>query len=619
MGDKAYYRVALIRMASPELTYEGRAGIKRGTLLSVTLRGKIHKAVVLESCEKPEDFEALPIDEVSTLFYDEISMNTAKFISDYYFSSFAEAIALFLPFDSAQRVRDDEEKFAALHPLPKLSAAQERAYEQLKEKRKALLFGVTGSGKTELYIHRMAEVLSGGGSAILLMPEISLTPQMNKRLKHYFGDKVAIWHSKLTKKRREETLEAIREGRVRIVAGARSALFVPLRNIELIIVDEEHDDSYKAMSRPRYNARDIAAYIAAKRDAQLWMASATPLLTSYLRNSCVRLKEPYIKSEKRYRFVGGETLNPEILEAVERNYRRGSQSLIFVPTRANFKYLYCSNCGKTHLCPFCSVGMSIHRAARALKCHYCGYTHKIVQKCEYCGHEPLVSDRIGTQEAAEIIRENIPDIRVEIFDKDHITTAAKLQKALDRIASGESDVMIGTQMLSKGHDYPNITLSIITGLDYLLGISDYRAAERAVGLLHQIAGRSGRRSKAEVIIQSAREEYFSRYIEDYEEFLKDEEEFARELYPPFRTLARILISDKKENIAADRVKETVERLERVADVEIVGYGKAPVERIAGRYRYSILLRSEKRVPLLRALHLVKTKGMEIDMDPVDFS
>jgi primosomal protein N' (replication factor Y) len=263
--------------------------------------------------------------------------------------------------------------------------------------------------------------------------------------------------------------------------------------------------------------------------------------------------------------------------------------------------------------------MALHRYHRHLKCHYCGYTEAIVDTCTYCGHHPLKSERMGTVEAIEMIQEQIPDIVIEQFDKDSITSHKKLKDALKRFENGESRLLLGTQMLSKGHDYADITLSVIMGLDYILGLADYRARERAVSLLLQIAGRSGRAKEARVLIQSNNREMFEPYLENYEAFLRDELEFVRDLYPPFVSLARILIADKKQEKAEALTTDIVEKLRYFDEVDIVGYGKAPVERIANKYRYTVLLRSKKKVPLLKALHSVNCRGIEIDMDPVEFS
>lgn len=579
--------------------------------------------------EKPA-FETAEISAVEDGYYTAEQMQIAKFISAYYFSSFSEAISLFLPYRRGafcghplDATHIQAESLSHGQPqgiAPALSSCQQKAYEQISTKQKSLLFGVTGSGKTEIFISLMAKTLAEGRSAIFLMPEISLTPQMEKRLKVYFGDTVAMWHSKITKKKKTEILEGIAEGGIRIVAGARSALFVPLRDLGLIIVDEEHDDSYKAMTRPRYHARDLAVLMGQKLGAKVLLASATPSMTSYHKYEVVRLTQPYVQSQKRYRFIGGNSINTQIIEAVKQNFHQGRQSLLFLPTRGNFKYLYCESCGQTHKCPYCSVGMALHRKYRHLKCHYCNYTESIRESCTACGHSPLKSERMGTVEAMEQIGEAIEGIVIEQFDKDSITTHTRLKAALKRFEAEESHLLLGTQMLSKGHDYANITLSVIMGLDHILGLADYRARERALSLLFQIAGRSGRASEAEVIVQTADRAFFTPYLEDYEVFIRDELDFLeRGMYPPFATLARILIADKDETKAGKITLDTVTQLKAFGDIEIVGSGKAPVERIANKYRFQILLRAENRVPLLKALHAVDRREVEIDMDPVEFS
>ncbi len=614
-----YYQITLLRSSAPVLTYHCNDTLQCGDVVEVPLKSARKEAVVLQEVSKPA-FKTEAVSRSFGKYYTPVQTEIAKFIAEYYFSSFSEAISLFLPYGtkSVQRSEFSVKEDAVRRPV--LNEAQQQAYEALLSKEKALLFGVTGAGKTEIFIAMMAKMLEEGKTSIFLMPEISLTPQMEKRLKVYFGDSVAMWHSKITKKKKEEILEGIEAGRIRIVAGARSALFVPLRDLGLIIVDEEHDDSYKAQTRPRYHARDVAVLMGKKMNAKVVLASATPSTTSYHKYDIVRVSEPYVKRAKRYRFVQGDSINAPIIYALREHYEEGGQSLLFLPTRGNFKYLYCQKCGKTHTCPFCSVGMALHRRHRHLKCHYCNYTEAIRESCAHCGHTPLSSERIGTQEAMELIAESIEGIRIEQFDKDSITTANKLVKALKRFESGESNLLLGTQMLSKGHDYPNITLAVIMGLDHIMGMADYRSRERAMSLLFQIAGRSGRAKEAEVLIQTADPAQFEPYLGDYESFLKDELLFLEiAQYPPFVSLARLLIAHKDESKASKITMDTVGKLKAFDDVEIVGHGKAPIERIANKWRFQILLRAKSRVPLLKALHTVDRREIEIDMDPVEFS
>ncbi|SFV56812.1 Helicase PriA essential for oriC/DnaA-independent DNA replication [hydrothermal vent metagenome] len=584
--------------------------------------------MVLDEVEKPKEFETSEISSVLEKYYSDKQIEIAKFISEYYFSSLGEAIALFIPCRSGCPYPDNKNldiknveisNVGMRATRPTLSTEQQRAYKRLLKKDKALLFGVTGSGKTEIFISLMIKTIEEKKQCIFLMPEISLTPQMQNRLEKYFGKRVVMWHSKLTKKQKDKILESIYAGEVDIVAGARSALFTPLENIGLIIVDEEHDDSYKSMMKPRYHARDMAIYMGNKLEAKVILASATPSLGSYHKYPVVRLKKPFIVTQKNYYFVNGSTLTNGMIKKIEENFRAGEQSLLFVPTRGNFKYLYCKKCGKTHFCPYCSVGMALHRYARHLKCHYCNYTEAIREFCVDCVDTPLTSKRMGTVEAKEMINSSIKDIVIEQFDRDSITTAGKLKKALKRFESKQSHLLLGTQMLSKGHDYANITLSIILGLDYILGLSDYRAREKAMSLLIQIAGRSGRAKSATVLIQSSNADFFKLYLNDYEAFLKNEMEFVRDFYPPFVSLARILISNVKDEKASKITLDTVTKLKEFTDIEIVGHGKAPIERIANKYRYHILLRCKKRIPLLKALHAINSPLIEIDNDPVEFS
>ena len=614
-----YYKVALLRSSAPELTYSSELTIELGSIVTIALKSTQKSAVVVQEVEKPT-FETFEIITILSTYYNSNQIEIAKFIAQYYFSSFSEAISLFIPYRRVGFPTHQKNINKNIDAMLKLSPIQNEAYEKLLKKDKALLFGVTGSGKTEIFIALMAKMLKEKKTCIFLMPEISLTPQMEKRLKVYFDGSVAMWHSKLTKKKKDSILVGIENGTVQIVAGARSALFVPLQNLGLIVVDEEHDDSYKANSRPRYNARDIAILMGQKLGAKVLLASATPSISSYYKYDVVKLDKLYIQTKKSYRFIIGNSINSTILNSINRHYKNDDQSLVFLPTRGNFKYLYCESCGKTHLCPYCSVGMALHRKYRHLKCHYCNFTEAIVDSCTKCGHTPLKSNRMGTVEAIEVIQNAIEGIKIEQFDKDSITTAKKLKDALKRFESKESQVLLGTQMLSKGHDYANITLSVIMGLDHILGLADYRARQRAVSLLFQIAGRSGRAKESEVIVQTGDAEFFKTYLNDYEEFIKDELEFLEIAeYPPFVSLARILIAHKDESKAGKITLDTVTKLKEFKDIEIVGHGKAPVEKIANKFRFNILLKSKQRVELLKALHSVNCREIEIDMDPVEFS
>jgi len=609
-----YFEVCLLGRRAPFFTYHFHERLKPYTLVNVEVRGKTVKAAIVAEVQKPS-FDTRAVTEVLPFRFEIYQVQTAAFVQEYYACTLAEALALFEPFG----LEEPESSHAASTPQITLSTAQSEAFGRLKSEMSALLFAPTGSGKTEIYMKLFAEAIQRGESSIFLMPEISLTPQMEKRLKVHFADAVAIWHSKLTKRRREETLSRIRSGEVRIVAGPRSALFLPLRTIGLIVVDEEHDDSYKAHSRPRYHARDLALFMGKKLGARVVLGSATPSATTFARQPVVRIKEPYVKTKKRFIFEkGGCRLTPTMIEAIERHHEAGGQVLLFLPTRANFKYLYCDDCGYRVECPFCSVGMSLHRSRRLVRCHYCGYAEKIPPSCPKCG-SIVRSDRIGTAEVVEQLREIFPQMRIGQFDKDTITTANRLQKSLERFARKEIDILVGTQMLAKGHDYPDITLAIVLGLDYILALPDYRARERAQSLFVQIAGRAGRAREAEVIVQTNQPEFFSEYIGRYDRFLEEELQFREGLYPPSMHLCRLLFASKEEKRGLAEVESVRNRIETFGRVEIVGSGRAAIEKIAGRFRFNILLRSASRSDLLRVVKAVDDGSFEVDMDPVDFA
>ena len=588
-----------------------------GTLVGVLLSKRQMEGVVIEQCGEP-DFPTHPAGAPSTLYYSPQQRKTASFVSEYYGCSMGEALNLFVPFErNGTAAGASAPSHAAIDVT--LSAKQSEALDFLRSHRVALLFGDTGAGKSEIYMRRMDEILSTRKRCLLLLPEIALTPQMEKRFAAHFGDAVVVWHSKMTPSQKKKALEKIRSGDARIVAGPRSALFLPISELGLIVVDEEHDESYKSSSRPRYNARDIAVYVGTLLQIPVVLGSATPSLSSYARYPSFRLRGGYFNSHRRYVFEPSvEELSGAIDAAVMENFRAGHQGIVFLPTRANFKYLVCDGCGQSVECPFCSVGMSLHRNARALKCHYCNYTEPVPKVCPRCQSGHLTTSRLGTAEAVEHFSALSEELRVVQFDRDAITTQNKLVKALKAFNDREIDLLVGTQMLSKGHDYHDISLAVVMGIDNLLAQADYRAREKALSLLVQIAGRSGRAGEATVLVQSFNESFFRRYLGDYELFLKEELKLRERKYPPYKRLARLLYAHKNGLKARGEMETAVQKLEMIATVEVMGWGASPIEKLSGKYRFQVLLRSDKSTDLIRAIKSVRSPLCEIDMDPVEF-
>jgi primosomal protein N' (replication factor Y) len=262
--------------------------------------------------------------------------------------------------------------------------------------------------------------------------------------------------------------------------------------------------------------------------------------------------------------------------------------------------------------------MSIHQKSRALKCHYSNFSQAIPQACSECSSTSLTSTRLGTAQAVKVINEELNEARVEQFDRDMITTSNKLKKALKRFNDRETDILVGTQMLSKGHDYHGVTLAVVLGMDNMLNMSDYRSREKALSSLIQVSGRSGRKKDAKVLVQTFNEEFFKTYINNYEEFLKEEKEFRKELYPPYKKLCRVLFSHKNGVKAMESMNEMHDKLLKVSNIEIVGYGKCALERVANKHRFEILLRSDKSTDIIKAISTCRNKLAEIDMDPIEF-
>lgn len=612
-----FYEVAILKSPLNNLTYQSEEKIEIGTKVLVKLRNRkvFDEAVVIKEVEKPT-FECTNISEITNEYFDEKMLQISNFVSTYYVCSLGEALSVYNPFNKELKFELSTEKFDS---KIELSILQEKAKRFLEEKKQALLFANTGAGKTEIYIKIIEEHLNQNRQALLLMPEISLTPQMQKRLEKVFGKSVAIWHSKITKKKKDEILKGLQEGTVRLVAGARSALFLPYSNLGVIVVDEEHDDSYKSDSKPRFHTKDLAIYIAKKYDLQLVLGSATVSTSSFHKIPFFRLDETFHKTKKLYSFEDSDTnLSPKVLDKIRKTIDSKNQVIAFLPTRANFKYQICTTCGKSVECPYCSVSMSLHKNDLALKCHYCGYAQQIPDSCPSCKSGIIHNLRVGTAQIEEELKVIFPDKNIKRFDRDEIKTNNQLKKILDEFNSGEIDILVGTQMLSKGHDYHNVKLAVVLGIDSVLNMNSFKAREKALSLLIQIAGRSGRSGEGEVIIQTKNQEFFDYYLNEsnYQEFLESELEFRQDFYPPYLKMAKVMFSHANGLKIKDEMESYVRLLKENSDIEVVGFGQSPIFKMANKYRYEIILRSTNVKALLTALHSIQTPNASIDMDTI---
>ena len=477
-----------------------------------------------------------------------------------------------------------------------------------------LLHGVTGSGKTEVYLHAIQSALDEGKGAIALVPEISLTPQTQERFRSRFGETVAVLHSRLSDGERHDEWRRIADGRARVVVGARSALFAPVRPLGLLIVDEEHEPAYKQEESPRYHARDVAVYRGRLESCPVLLGSATPSLESFKnaldgRYRLLRMPrrvDNRTLPEVRIADMRGEVspdgaprlFSTALVEAIRERLPRGEQVILFLNRRGYATSLVCAACGQAVACPDCSVNMTYHKAAAELRCHTCGRVAPLPPLCPSCG-QPLKQVGTGTQRIEAAVQKLFPHARVARMDAD--TTSAK--DAHDRILAafrrGDTDILIGTQMIAKGLDFPRVTLVGVVNADASLQLPDFRAAERTFQLLAQVAGRSGRgeipgevvfqtRMPSNPVIQAA-------CTEDYPAFYAREIE-TREAFrqPPFTRMARLLFHGPSDEAVADAAKAFADALQPrlPPSVAILGPAPAPLEKAKGEYRHHLLVRAD---------------------------
>ena len=611
---KYYFEVAILRSPLQNLTYCYENIVQIGAIVEVKLRNRTTSAVVIKQVDEPF-FKTIEIENITSYFYSSQNLQLATFISNYYVCSLGEALGVFTPFSDTKVEKDDNVDIKIDFEL---SDIQKQGLDFTTLHKTSLLFANTGSGKTEIYIYAISRVISQNKQAILLMPEISLTPMIEHRLKKVFGDMIAIWHSKITKSKKQKILSGIASSQIKIVAGARSALFLPFDNLGLIVVDEEHDNSYKSDSKPRYNAKDLAIYLSKKFDIQVILGSATPSINSFYKIPYFRITQTYYQTSKEIIYHNtNRYLDEFIVSSIASELQSNNQVIIFAPTRANYKYQICDNCAKAVECPFCSVAMSLHKDKLALICHYCNYIERIPNICPNCNNGNIKNYRVGTAQIEEELQALFPTHKIGRFDKDSVSSNAKLKKILKQFNSNEIDVLVGTQMITKGHDFHNVRLVVVIGIDSLVNMQSYNSREVAIATFMQIVGRSGRQGYGKVIVQTKNDELFRFYQDDYQKFLEDELQFRTNLYPPFVRIAKVIFGDKNPQKAHKQLLDCIERLESNNLMGyIIGYGECEIFKVANKYRYQVLFRTQNISKLLSILHYVKTPNSIIYVDDI---
>ncbi len=537
--------------------------------------------------------------------------------------------------DAAPPLLTDEQQLA----VAKIVAATRTGFASF------LLFGITGSGKTEVYLHVIHDVLADGKTAIVLVPEISLTPQLAARFRARFGDLVAVLHSGLSARDRHDEWQRLRRGQARIAVGARSAVFAPLSNVGVIIVDEEHDGSFKQEEGVRYHARDVAVVRAQRAKAACVLGSATPSLESYWQTErgayqlLTLTKRPTAQPLPSVEVVDllvhrpdGEAMLSELLRtAVAECLAAGDQCVLFLNRRGFATFVMCRVCGFSFRCAHCSVSMTYHRERDQLMCHYCGAAQRVPSQCPSCKHVDGIERRgLGTERVADAVMTQFPGARVARLDRD-TATGRNLEEILRAVHERKVDILVGTQMVSKGHDFPGVTLVGVLCADTGLTLPDFRAAERTYQLLSQVAGRAGRGQRpGKVVIQTYRAKALAitaAMNHDYVGFYTGEMAARADLgYPPHGRL----IAVRLDGADATLVVETAHRLAQLADVvgkriggvEVAGPVAAPLEKLRGRVRWQIWLRGARRQDVrqvarsILAADVPSAVRVSLDVDPV---
>jgi primosomal protein N' (replication factor Y) (superfamily II helicase) len=594
------YPLVTARAVARPFTYEVPDGAKRGAVVEVKFGNSRRRGVVTQmDVIAPLGVSTSAVERVAETLPPAL-VDLALWLADYYGSTPARALALVAPYNAKRRGERSNAasigSLAAEAPPEHLSETQERALARVDELLdgdggNVLLFGATGSGKTEVYIRACEAAIARGRGAIVLVPEIALTPQTLGRFRVRFGDRVAVLHSALTEAERRDERERIASGEAAVVVGARSAVFAPVPSLGVICIDEEHDSSYKQESDPRYDARTVAAKRASLEGAVAIFGSATPRPESWERLERLELGGRIATSLPTVKVVdlrreAGYPLSAPLLKELGGIAERGGRAILLLNRRGVAPAIHCRACGATRRCPNCDVALTLH-GDTSLRCHHCGHAETLGEICPACGSSELARIGAGTQKLERELAKQVPELEVIRLDADAVEKPEQLRDALERFAQAERAVLVGTQMVAKGHHFPGVELAAVVDADMGLGLPDFRAEERTFQLLTQLAGRSGRDAPGRVIVQTFQPDaravaYAARH--DVRGFLDGELERRRVLgYPPFQHLVRIVVTGPD---LTDAMRALEELKAGLGDADLLG--PAPLLRLRGRHRAQLV-------------------------------
>ncbi len=639
----AYFYKVLFPLATKDgFIYESNKKIDVGFRVLVPFRGKEKIGIVWEIVDEKPQHETKDIISVldKTIVVDAFLKKTIDFASNYYLTFKGLMLKSALPkriFEKTDEIdlsiRKPETIYASCgHTLNEEQAAIYNSINQ-HEFNVNLIFGVTGSGKTEVYIKIIEDVLKSNKQAVVLVPEIVLTPQYIDIFSERFGsDFISVIHSRLTPKARFDNWLQFYKGQTAILIGTRSAVFSKFSNVGVVVVDEENDESYKQENEPRYNAKDIAIYRAKQHNIPIILCSATPTLETYYKATVgkfkmfrlrKRIKDIPLPKVEVVKITKNEILSDITVKKIEETLNNKKTVAILANRRGYSNYVVCGDCGHLFMCPNCSVSLTYHKKTNDMKCHWCEANFPIPSKCPKCQSNNIITIGIGSQQVEEFLIDIFKDKRIERFDRDSVLTKKEFDRITTSLRNGEIDILVGTQMLSKGHDISKIGLVVVTSIEELFSIPDFRSKEKALSLIIQTAGRSGRQNEGEVIVQTLSEENdLIQYIKNhnYELFLEKEiKERKMFLYPPFSRLIRIIIEHKnkaKAQNAANRIAEILN-----GNVKFLGPSACPIFKLRNRHRFHILIKTNdifNTISFIRKNIVDFKENIHFDVDPISF-
>ena len=578
----------------------------------------------LKSIQRVLDVEPMP----------SATLSLADWLIDYYVATCRSAWLAILPSGILQKLRKQTAASTEIPPteLKKLTPTQQSAYQKITETTKpALLFGVTGSGKTEVYLHLIADTLAAGKSAILLVPEIIMTPQIIEQLSRRFSNDLIVTHSKLTAAQRKRAwLNCLSATTPRVVIGPRSALFMPLHNLGIVIIDEEHEQSYKQEQSPRYHANYVAAELCRLTGAKLVLGSATPSLQTYWlceqgkielvrmdeRINAVSLPQVQIKDLTKHHHI----LSDALLAQIQAHLDAKHQVILFLNRRGSASALLCQTCGHSIRCPNCETSLTFHADSTRLICHYCGFSKFPPAQCPQCHGSELQYIGTGTKGVEETIMGHFAKYRVGRLDRDN-ATLQNIQQLYTELRSNQLDILIGTQMVARGLDIDNVEFVGVLLADGSLNIPDFSASERTFQLLTQVAGRAGRKSShGEAIIQTYSPKHpaiLAAAEHNYEQFYRQEIEIRKKYhYPPYVYLAKLVFGHNNPTLAQKHASELADELKHRPEIVVLGPVSSFIPRSSGKYLFQVVLKSKTRQHLVDIARTLKP-GWTIELDPIN--